>query len=270
MVPGSQENTSSHGEPTLTGSTVPFAADEHLIQPGLEVAPASEEHKHYVSNHDEGAKEVINQGEKEVVGYGNKALEQADTHEPARSRSVCGMRRKLFFALLIVVLVLIALGVGLGIGLAIQNSDEPSPSSTAPELSSSTSTQSSGPSPTTEENDLLTIGSTIDPDFASDTGAWNGSGIARTWQNFAQDWPDTPQGSEHSVVLYYQGSNSEIRWLRRTTNASKVWQPGPTNSPELSVVASNARESTPISVVNYDADQISYWHVFCKSPTAFS
>lgn len=264
MTAGSQDDSKmqkSPGGPKLPVNRTLLATDDRLMQPGLEVAAADGYHKQFVNNIDEGDKEVVSPGQKEAVNFDRKVPQPAIATDwpisPSQFRNhrLCGLKRSLFWALLIATLVILALGAGLGVGLALRNSDEPPASSTTPPPSTSSSA-----APTPIANDLLKTGGSIDPDYYSTSGAWNGSGIAWIWQNFAQDWSDTPALNEHSIVVYYQHHSGEIRWLRQTTN-SEMWQPGPSN---LVVVASNARNATPITAVHYDVNQTNYWHVFCE------
>jgi hypothetical protein len=130
------------------------------------------------------------------------------------------------------------------------------PTSTKP----STTSTSSIPS-TTRSSDLLKIGGSLDASYYSSFGAWNGSASARALQNFAQDFEDAIPGIVYESVVYYQHHSGEIRWLRETANEMQRWQPGPS---DLMVVASDARNSTPISTVHIFLDGISYWHLFCR------
>jgi hypothetical protein len=231
-----------------------YAWNTQPIESGLEVAPPSEYDLQFVNHVHEGDKEVINEGEKEVVA---PPTYPSNGHIGTKSRKLCGIRRRWFLALLILALFLLALGVGLGVGLSLRKSQGNSnPTSTKP----STTSTSSIPS-TTRSSDLLKIGGSLDASYYSSFGAWNGSASARALQNFAQDFEDAIPGIVYESVVYYQHHSGEIRWLRETANEMQRWQPGPS---DLMVVASDARNSTPISTVHIFLDGISYWHLFCR------
>jgi hypothetical protein len=243
-----------------------FAGNDTSTQPGLELAPISGHDKQVINNVDEGDKEVIRERVMEVkqsddISYA--PLVQAEgwdggrnSKEPIRSRRLCGLRRTVFWSVLVMALFVIALAVGLGVGLTSRRSDSaPTPSSTP----------SNTPSPTTESSATptaskqLRIGGSIDPSYYSTSGAWNGSGIAYVWQNFTQHWDDILASNEYSHVVYFQDYEGDLRWMRQTTDYS--WKEG---SEDLAVVATDARNSTPIAAAQYTANGVNYWNVFCE------
>jgi hypothetical protein len=244
-----------------------------FTQPGLEVAPASGDEKQLVSNVDQSEKEVIAPEDEKEVLQTHRSLHEplvpSDSAEPkhpkqTRSRRVCGMKRTVFWAVLVAVLLVIGLAVGLGAGLTSSKSDKASSASSSSDTassppnvtSSSTSESSATPTAISEQ---LKIGGTVDPSYYADSGAWNGSGISYIWQNFTQDWDDILRTNEYSHVVYFQHYSGEIQWMRQTSDYS--WKQGPD---DLLVVASDARNSTPISAVQYTANGTNYWNVFCK------
>jgi hypothetical protein len=58
--------------------------------------------------------------------------------------------------------------------------------------------------------------------------------------------------------MYYQHHSGDIRFQRLTSEGAWV---GGTQS---EIVASNAKNSTPLSAVAYVQNGTSQWHVFCK------
>lgn len=229
------------------------------IESGLEVAPASEHDKQFVNHVREGDKEVINHGEKEVVSS-DRPIPSSDEHKRSTHRRLCGLKRSLFWSLLAVLLLLIiALAIGLGLGVGAGGSSGSSNPSLASSVSSSSAPTSSPTPAATEE---LRNGGRLDESYYSTSGAWNGSGIAHTFQNFAQNFTDTSTVNEHEIVIYYQHHTGEIRWLRESANVTQAWQPGPA---EVAVVASDARNSTPITAAHYDVNGTNHWHVFCTA-----
>jgi hypothetical protein len=254
MVHDSLYDNTSRTSDSEAGTQPPHSLSAQLIESGLEVAPASEQDKQFVNHVSEGDKEVINQSEKEVVPSDRPEHHSEETTK-STSRKILDLKRRWFWILLVVVLLAIALGVGLGVGLSSNNSSEPSTTSSA----SPTSTES--PSPTSVLSDELKIGGSLNASYYSNSGAWNGSGIAQVWQNFAQNSTDTSTANEHEIVVYCQDHEGDIRWLRETSNTTSVWQPGPS---DVAVMASDARNSTPITAVHWDSDGKNYWHVFCK------
>ncbi|KAK4623830.1 hypothetical protein CLAFUW4_05426 [Fulvia fulva] len=97
------------------------------------------------------------------------------------------------------------------------------------------------------------IGGAIDPSFYSTEGAFNGSGIALASQSFSRDLADGTQGS---IVMYFQHHTGQIRWKQLSTSGD--WLGGDISE----VVASNAKNNTPLSAVAYDINGSSTWHVF--------
>lgn len=213
-----------------------------LIDSGLEVAPAKDHDKQFVSHVQEGDKEVVNHDEKEVALH-TQPVQSLDGRSGSASSRSCGLKRNLFYGLLVAVLVALALGVGLGVGLTSKNSDKSSSASSSTSTSSLTPTSTQSSSPTLVASDELKIGGGLDRSYYSSVRAWNGSGIAQVWQNFAQNFTDTLTVNEHEIVVYYQHQSGDIRWLRDSANTTRPWQPGPSG---VAVVASDAKNSTPI------------------------
>jgi hypothetical protein len=247
------------------------------MQPGLEVAPARGYDKQIVSSFDHSEKQVVTNPEDEkevahsITGPHTPLVpldwSEPDLQKPTRDAWICGLKRTVFWAVLVAVLLAVGLAVGLGAGLTTSKSDKASPalstSENAPSPSDATSTSTQPPSPeSTATSEKLKIGGTIDPSYYTNTGAWNGSGISYIWQNFTQDWDDILRTNEYSHVVYFQHYSGEIHWMRQTSDYS--WKEGPE---DLLVVAADAKNSTPISAVQYTANGTNYWNVFCEFTT---
>lgn len=97
------------------------------------------------------------------------------------------------------------------------------------------------------------IGGAIDSKYYSTQGAFNGSGIALASQSFTRD---LQAGTQGSIVMYFQHYTGQIRWKQLSTNGE--WLGGAISE----VVASDARNNTPLSAVAYDINGSSTWHVF--------
>ena len=226
-------------------------------QPGLEVAPATD-----------GDKQVV-QPEKEVVrlGYDVESREQqfsqpliqpdgppAHLREQPRNNSVCGLKRGLFWGLLIACLVFVlGLAIGLGVGLGTSDSD-------GSETSSPTTTTGSPAEPTAVPvEDTFKIGGGLSERFYSTEGAWNGTGIATNWQRFASNFEDAISGVDN-LVVYYQHHSGAIRWMRQTKDGDFTRLPS-----NQEIVAEDAKNSTPITAVHMDDYErgLKLWHVFC-------
>lgn len=97
------------------------------------------------------------------------------------------------------------------------------------------------------------IGGAIDPSYFSTEGAFNGSGIALASQSFSKDLQEGTQGT---LVMYFQHYTGQIRW--KQLSSSGEWQGGDFST----VVAVDAKNSTPLSAVSYALNGTSTWHVF--------
>jgi hypothetical protein len=227
---------------------------------GLEVVPSIESDKQVV----QAEKEVAHLEEdfpipaEKTHGDGDYAMSKENdeiAHGPKngspRHRTVCGMRLKLMFTLLAVATVLIlGLAIGLGVGLSSKNSGK----------SSSESTETT-PSALPPIQEAFTIGGGLNESYYSTKGAWNGSGLAYTWQTFSTDLKGQAKG-EAKPVMYYQHYSGALRWMRRTD--SDGWLRG---SEGLEDVAVDAKNATPISAMYLIQNFTSSWHVFCEHGT---
>jgi len=246
---------------------LPYTIYDALAQPGLEVVPNSGHDEKQVLHHaGQEDKQVVIQEEKELDQPGKVVYDppsQSDwvdpkTEELNKSRRICGLKRVVFWALLVAILFAVALATGMGAGLASQKSNH---AVTSPPTSQNVTSSTTTASPTAPTASAMPdIGGAIDPSYYSRSGAWNGSGIAYVWQNFSQNWDDILRSNEYSHVVYFQEPSGDIRWMRETSDYS--WKEG---AQDLVVVATDARNSTPISAVQYTANGTNYWNVFCRS-----
>jgi hypothetical protein len=88
----------------------------------------------------------------------------------------------------------------------------------------------------------------------SQAGAFNGTKLALVTQSFTTD---VQGGSEENLVMYFQHLSGQIRWMRQGDDG--VWTGGDPST----VVATNAKNNTPITAVSYVWDGASFWRVFC-------
>ncbi|KAK4946672.1 hypothetical protein LTR66_014256, partial [Elasticomyces elasticus] len=169
--------------------------------------------------------------------------QQQQQQQPQKHKSrVCGLRPALFWSLLVLaILAIVALGVGLGVGLGMKHSSSSSASSTA------SATAAAPTSVPTGDPDYY-VGGALNPAYYSKKGAFNGSGIALASQSF----DTTGYGS---IVMYFQHHSGHIRWQRLINQG---WVGGG----ETEVVATDARNATPISAVAYALNGTSMWHIF--------
>lgn len=105
-------------------------------------------------------------------------------------------------------------------------------------------------------NEQYSIGGAIDPSYYTQTGAFNGSGIALASQSFTKDLDSGTQGS---IVMYFQHHTGEIRWIQLSSGGE--WLGGSSSE----VVAVDAKNSTPLSAVSYSIESVNTWHIFCKA-----
>lgn len=152
-----------------------------------------------------------------------------------RKRRICGVPAIWLWSILAAILILgVSLGIGLGVGLHQNDSD-------------SESSHEAG------ANTTYMIGGAIDPQYYSEEGAFNGSGIALASQSFSRQLEDGTQGN---LVMYYQHWTGQIRYKQLANDGT--WKGGDISA----VVAQDARNSTPLSAVSYVLHNESTWHVF--------
>ena len=98
------------------------------------------------------------------------------------------------------------------------------------------------------------IGGAINPQYYSTAGAFNGSGIALASQSFSED---IQTGTQGTLVMYFQHWSGQIRWQQLSDGGQ--WLGGDITT----IVAADAKNSTPISAVAYALNGTSTWHIFC-------
>lgn len=96
--------------------------------------------------------------------------------------------------------------------------------------------------------DPYSIGGYLDPAYYSTTGVFNGSGIALASQSFVNE-------EQGTMVLYFQHHTGTIRWKQLRDSD---WIGGS----QSEIVASDAKNGTPISAVAYALNETSTWHIF--------
>lgn len=235
-----------------------FALSIPLTQLGLEVAPPSENDMQSVNDIGQGDKVVINQEGNEVVQPDTPPVYQRSSGD----RRLCGMRRKVLWISITASVLLSALRVGLGVGLTSQESD--GATSTSSDTTAS-STLDPSAMPTTAED--VRVGGSIDPSYYSKEGAWNGSGVAHFGHRLSEEWIDGTISDGHHSVVYFQNYLGEIQSVHKPFGGASPTEQTPwtRDSSELSLVASDARNSTPISGLSFGSNQTSSWDVFCES-----
>lgn len=144
-----------------------------------------------------------------------------------------GLTRKRFIiSIIALVLIIIAIAVGVGVGVGVSNSHK---------KSSSPSNGSTGKDP------LYAMGGALNPAYYSKQGAFNGSGVALADVNF---------GLDNSIYVFYQTYTGEIDQL--IYKADGTWN-------FVTQVATDAKNSTPLSTVAYILDSVATWHLFYVS-----
>jgi hypothetical protein len=89
----------------------------------------------------------------------------------------------------------------------------------------------------------------VNPAYLSKTGAFNGTGLAIASYSFGN-------GGYGIINVFFQHWTGELRKIQLMSDGS--WQGGDSTN----IVATNARNATPISAVAYALDQKSTWHIF--------
>ncbi|KAF2397792.1 hypothetical protein EJ06DRAFT_139160 [Trichodelitschia bisporula] len=179
-------------------------------------------------NTDQG-KEVVPQEERpQAQGYGNPYTGPFPVEEPTerKRRTVCGISLMVLLLILAAFIILaVALGVGLGVGLGSKKH-------------SSSSGSKSG-----------TNGNTFNPAYLSKSGAFNGSGLAIASYSFGS-------GGYGVINVYFQHWSGQLRKMQLMSDGT--WQGGDSTN----IVATDARNATPISAVAYAMDNKATWHIF--------
>ncbi|KAH8732188.1 hypothetical protein GQ44DRAFT_766340 [Phaeosphaeriaceae sp. PMI808] len=149
----------------------------------------------------------------------------------------CGIKKRNFFILLGCVLIWVlalALGLGLGLGLGLKKKNN------------SDAGQSD---PFCREKPQYCIGGTLNANYFSKKGAYNGTGIALA----GESWNT---GQRRIFTLYYQHHTGDIRFMQYTTDRKWI---GGTKS---ETVATDAKNGSPISAVAYAINATQFFHIF--------
>ncbi|KAF2866655.1 hypothetical protein BDV95DRAFT_631492 [Massariosphaeria phaeospora] len=154
---------------------------------------------------------------------------------------ICGMRKRWFIVSLTAIMAcLIAVGLGVGLGLGLGRKGKDSPATVG--------------HPYCRNHPELCIGGTLDPNFYSKKGAFNGSGIAVAGQAGDPLWEGE---NTRMFTLYFQHWTGDLRSIKYT--GGKKWIGGTKEQ----TVATDAKSATPISTVAFKSqDNSSIFHVF--------
>ncbi|OAK97926.1 hypothetical protein IQ06DRAFT_296188 [Phaeosphaeriaceae sp. SRC1lsM3a] len=153
--------------------------------------------------------------------------------EPRR----CGMKRRTFLILLGCVLIWVlalALGLGLGLGLGLKKNKN--------------SSSSSG-DPFCRSNPQYCIGGSLDANYISKKGAYNGTGIALAGESWNV-------GQKRIFTLYFQHHTGDIRYMQYNTD--RKWIGGGKSE----TVTTDAKPGTPLSAVAVYLNGTAYFHIF--------
>lgn len=156
------------------------------------------------------------------------SISQGEEDKPRRY--LFGLTKKKFIVAIVALVLLIigiAVGVGVGVGLGTSHDDSPSNS--------------------TDKDSLYSMGGALNPAYYSTEGAFNGSGIALADVNF---------GIDNSLYIFYQKHTGEIEQLIYKADGSWTF---------VTQVATDAKNSTPLSTVAYIVDSVATWHLFYVS-----
>lgn len=147
--------------------------------------------------------------------------------EDKSRRYLFGLTKRGFIILIAaIIIVIIAIAVGVGVGVGVSSSH------------GSSSSKSEG------KNPLYSMGGALNPAYYSTQGAFNGSGIALADVNF---------GLDNSLYVFYQTYQGTIEQL--IYRADGTWS-------FVTQVATDAKNSTPLSTVAYIVESVATWHLF--------
>ncbi|KAG9752665.1 hypothetical protein KCU73_g6051, partial [Aureobasidium melanogenum] len=190
---------------------------------------------------DNGKQSIWNEEAQKVLAFDDRdgkellsSLQEypVPTQEPKR-RWICGLRRRWFYAVVCSILVVSVAGLAAGLGAGL-------------------SSPRARFSPQNNATSNYDIGGSLNPAWYSTSGAFNGSGFSLADQHI------TGTGNEDgNMVLYFQHHDSTIRWTS-LNSTGWAWEGGTISE----IVASDAKNNTPISSVAFSANSTSMWHVF--------
>lgn len=183
-------------------------------------------------------------GETVVSGFQAIAFDGKSAPIPSRHQSevppekprTCGLLRRYFIVVLIMLFVMVlAVGLGVGLGLGL------------------TKTQSSSDNPSVDpycrDHPEYCIGGVLGSNFYTNTGVFNGSGIAIATESWNRE-------EKKIMTVYFQHWTGEIRWIQLTPGGQ--WLGGSRSE----VAVTDAKNATPISVVSYAVNDTAQWHLF--------
>lgn len=162
------------------------------------------------------------------------------TGQSEEQPTICGIKARTFWitsGVVLAILILLGVGLGAGLGIGLTSGDK-----------NHAATSSADP--------RFALGGAINPAYYSTSGAFNGSGIG-----FAGAAMKSTEKGEYSI--YYQHHSGQIRYVQLDSNNKFL---GGTSS---EIVASDARNATRLSVVQYVLDAVSIWHVFYVGQDGF-
>ncbi|KAI5864020.1 hypothetical protein GGS23DRAFT_479023 [Durotheca rogersii] len=174
--------------------------------------------------------------------------------KPARAATICGLRRKTFWIiLLIVVLVIVALIAGVAGGLASRGRDQ----------SISNSANSVGSSGDTNGSDNNNNGSSADPGSSGATSSGEKLILGNS-KLTASNWTDA-SGVVHRTVFFQDAHNAII--ARRWDSQGKSWKTN--NLTQLMAATTtplNPLPGTPLTSASMDLDPVYETHVWFLNP----
>ena len=148
-----------------------------------------------------------------------------------------------FWLILLLLIIAIAVGVGCGVALGTKKSNKP-----APPAATNGTTPTNTTTPDNPNVDIQTsIGGQINNAYYSESGAWNGSGIAIAAADSTTD---------QSIYAFYQDAAGAIQYT--LMNPQYQWSViGPVNSGSY-----KALNGTPLSTVKHTIGDQQVWHLF--------
>lgn len=163
---------------------------------------------------------------------------QYQQHEKPRKRPF--YKRWLFWLIIVILVILIAVGVALGVVFGTKKKNEVNPNPPNP-------TGAVGGQDNPNVDIQTSVGGYINNNYYSESGAWNGSGIAIAAANSNYDL---------SIYAFYQDSDGKLQFT--LSNPQGQWnQIGPVNAG-----APKALNGTPLSTVAHQVGNELRWHLF--------
>jgi hypothetical protein len=155
---------------------------------------------------------------------------------PVAERTTCGLRRRHFIACVILVwVILVAVGLGLGLGIGLRKKHF---------KHDAVFTE-----PYCVNNPQYCIGGALGSNYYTKNGTFNGTGIAIAGESWNRE-------ERKIMTVYFQHWTGEIRWIQLTPKGE--WLGGSRSE----VIATDAKNATPISVVAYAVNGTAQWHLF--------